>query len=249
MKRYFLLFCLMISTLFATSQAVTLCFTGTDLNGYNVPFDSVVVTNVTRGWTETLVYPDTTLVLSRLGVGEIAPDQAGITSIFPNPFDAFANVGFGLAEAGRVGIRVVGIDGVMKVSWEGYLSSGIHQVRIGLSRPQMALVIIDTEKDRYVGKLLQIGYGGNDAIELNDEPGDKPECASRAVRSDRLESYGGFEPGDYMSFMGVCTSPDGEVVVSRTITRAIFGDETIALEFQVNSLPPVGIVFDGDILA
>ena len=198
-----------------------------------MPFDSVVVTNVTRGWTETLVYPDTTLVLSRLGVGEIAPDQAGITSIFPNPFDAFANVGFGLAEAGRVGIRVVGIDGVMKVSWEGYLSSGIHQVRIGLSRPQMALVIIDTEKDRYVGKLLQIGYGGSDAIELNDEPGDKPECAGRAVRSDRLESYGGFEPGDYMSFMGVCTSPDGEVVVSRMITRAIFGDETIALEFRM----------------
>ena len=69
MKKFFLFCCLMVSALFAVSQTKVV-FTGAMLNGTYCPFEEVKVTNMTKGWTETLVYPDTILILSGLGVEE-----------------------------------------------------------------------------------------------------------------------------------------------------------------------------------
>ena len=63
MKRFVSLVCLMMSFLFATSQVVTVSFTGATQNGSQCRFDAVNVVNITKGWNETLVYPDTVMVL------------------------------------------------------------------------------------------------------------------------------------------------------------------------------------------
>lgn len=63
-KEYLLLILLLLSFLPSKAQeSVTLTFTVNTQSGIYCHFDAVNVTIVTRGWTDTLVYPDTTLVL------------------------------------------------------------------------------------------------------------------------------------------------------------------------------------------
>ena len=229
MKKCLLFFCLMVSALFAVSQT-KVTFTGVSLDGSYCPFERVNVTNVTRGWNETLVYPDTVLVLSGIGVEEFSSSLKGITRVYPNPFEDFTNVEFGLPESGPVDIRVVGVDGVLKASWEGYMQQGIHQVRITLDKSQMAFVVLTTEKERYVGKLLHIGEDGMNEIDV---------CSVSSMTSesynglDRSGESGDFMPGDMMSYEGVLLNCMDEVY-SDKVTHEQFGDETISLAFHVN---------------
>ena len=48
-----------------SSQEITLRFTGATADGYYVQLDSVKVQNISRSWSETIVYPDTVLTFSR----------------------------------------------------------------------------------------------------------------------------------------------------------------------------------------
>lgn len=249
MKRFLLVVALLLSTLFATSQKVTVLFTGVDKDGLYLPFDSVTVTNLNRGWTVTLEYPDTTLALSGVGVDEFSSDQAGIIGMFPNPFNDFTHVDFSIPESGPVGIDIVGIDGTQKASWEGSLQAGSHRARITLDKPQMALVVITTGNDRYIGKLLQVGTGGGNTVELSDI---SSVASSRSVRSNRFDANGGFLPGDRLSCIGMVKS-NGDLEVSETVLEAVYEDETITLVFPISQTPPspapIGTIYTiGDIL-
>ena len=224
MKKTLLFAWLMLTALFAVSQT-KVTFTGAMLDGSYCPFEAVKVTNITKGWTETLVYPDTVLILSGTGVEEVTPFREGIMHVYPNPFEDFTEVEFDVLESGPVGIRVVGVDGVQKTSWEGYMPSGTHQVRITLESPQMALVVVTTERGNYVAKLLHVGEGGMNEIDVRSV---SPRVSERSHGSNR--SGGDFTPGDMMSYEGMLLNCGGEVYSDKVIQEQ-FGDETISLAF------------------
>ena len=224
MKKSLLFVWLMLAALFAVSQT-KVTFTGAMLNGSYCPFEAVKVTNITKGWTETLVYPDTVLILSGTGVEEVSPSREGIMHVYPNPFEDFTDVEFDVLESGPVGIRVVGVDGVQKTSWEGYMPLGTYQVRITLENPQMALVVVTTERGNYVGKLLHVGNGGMNEIDVRSV---FPRVSERSHGSNR--SGGDFTPGDMMSYEGMLLNCGGEVYSDKVIQEQ-FGDETISLAF------------------
>ena len=229
MKKTLLFTCLMLTALFAVAQT-KVTFTGAMLDGSYCPFEEVKVTNITKGWTETLVYPDTVLILSGLGVEEASSSREGITHVYPNPFEDFTDVEFDVLESGRVDIRVVGVDGVQKTSWEGYLPSGVHQVRITLESPQMALVIVATERGNYVGKLLHVGNGGMNEIDVRSV---STRVSERSHGSNR--SGGDFTPGDVMSYEGMMRDCE-DMIYSDKVTQAQFVDEAITLVFPVTEL-------------
>ena len=224
MKKSLLFVWLMLAALFAVSQT-KVTFTGAMLNGSYCPFEAVKVTNITKGWTETLVYPDTVLILSGTGVEEVSPSREGIMHVYPNPFEDFTDVEFDVLESGPVGIRVVGVDGVQKTSWKGYMPLGTYQVRITLENPQMALVVVTTERGNYVGKLLHVGNGGMNEIDVRSV---SPRVSERSHGSNR--SGGDFTPGDMMSYEGMLLNCGGEVYSDKVIQEQ-FGDETISLAF------------------
>ena len=238
MKRWFLWVCLMAFAMLAVSQERTVVrFTGVSEDGLRCPFDVVNVTNITRGWNETLVYPDTVIVLSGLGVEEHLSVCEGITRVYPNPSSDFSNVEFGILQSGVVEISVVGIDGVRKASWEGYLSSGRHQVRITLDKPQMAFVVVTTEKERYVGKLLHMGHHGKNELDLCSI---SLGLSERSNGVDRLDANDGFMPGDILCYEGVLLN-NGNLLYSKKVTQAQYANETISLVFPVNK-PAVTLV-------
>ncbi len=229
MKKTLLFACLMLAALLAVSQT-KVTFTGAMLYGSYCPFEEVKVTNITKGWTETLVYPDTVLILSGTGVEEVTPFREGIMHVYPNPFEDFTEVEFDVLESGPVGIRVVGVDGVQKTSWEGYMPSGTHQVRITLESPQMALVVVTTERGNYVGKLLHVGNGGMNEINVRSV---SPRVSERSHGSNR--SGGDFTPGDMMSYEGMLRDCE-DMIYSDKVTQPQFVDEAITLVFPVTEL-------------
>ena len=229
MKKTLLFAWLMLSALFAVSQT-KVTFTGAMLDGSYCPFEEVKVTNITKGWTETLIYPDTVLILSGTGVEEVSSSREGITHVYPNPFEDFTDVEFDVLESGPVGIRVVGVDGVQKTSWEGYMPSGTHQVRITLESPQMALVVVTTERGNYVGKLLHVGNGGMNEIDVRSV---SPRVSERSHGSNR--SGGDFTPGDMMSYEGMLRDCE-DMIYSDKVTQPQFVDEAITLVFPVTEL-------------
>ena len=229
MKKTLLFACLMVTALVAVSQT-KVTFTGAMLNGSYCPFEAVKVTNITKGWTETLVYPDTVLILSGTGVEEVSPSREGIMHVYPNPFEDFTDVEFDVLESGPVGIRVVGVDGVQKTSWKGYMPLGTYQVRITLENPQMALVVVTTERGNYVGKLLHVGNGGMNEIDVRSV---SPRVSERSHGSNR--SGGDFTPGDMMSYEGMMRDCE-DMIYSDKVTQAQFVDEAITLVFPVTEL-------------
>lgn len=53
------------------AQTVTLTFTGKDANNNWVQLNRVSITNLTKGWQETIYWPDTTLTMQNgTGIGE-----------------------------------------------------------------------------------------------------------------------------------------------------------------------------------
>ena len=229
MKKTLLFACLMLTVLFGVSQT-KVTFTGAMLDGSYCPFEAVKVTNITKGWTETLVYPDTVLILSGLGVEEASSSREGIMHVYPNPFEDFTDVEFDVLESGPVDIRVVGVDGVQKTSWEGYLPSGTHQVRITLESPQMALVVVATERGNYVGKLLHVGNGGLNEIDVRSA---SPRVSERSHGSNR--SGGDFTPGDMMSYEGMLRQC-ADSIYSDKVTQPQYVDEQITLAFPVSGI-------------
>ena len=229
MKKSFLLAYLMVTASLAVSQTKVV-FTGAMLNGSYCPFEAVKVTNITKGWTETLVYPDTVLILSGTGVEEVSASREGIMHVYPNPFEDFTDVEFDVLESGLVDIRVVGVDGGLKTSWQGYLPSGVHQVRITLDKPQMAFVVLTTEKERYVSKLIHVGDGGMNEIDV---------CSASPMFSERsnglTRSGGDFTPGDMMSYEGILRKCADSIYCDK-VTQPQYVDETITLAFPVSGI-------------
>ena len=105
------------------------------------------------------------------------------------------------------------------------MPSGTHQVRITLESPQMALVVVTTKRGNYVGKLLHVGNGGMNEIDVRSV---SPRVSERSHGSNR--SGGDFTPGDMMSYEGMLLNCGGEVYSDKVIQEQ-FGDETISLAF------------------
>ena len=56
----------------AFAQSVTLTFTAKDAANHYVQLNRVVITNLTKGWQETIYWPDTTLTMQNVsGISDI----------------------------------------------------------------------------------------------------------------------------------------------------------------------------------
>lgn len=224
MRKSLLCLLLLAALRLSAQSELTLKFTSVFTDGSYCPFEEVKVTNLSRGWDETLTYPDTTLVLSYLdGVGELGISSA--LEVFPNPFNDCAHVAFDLREAGAVQIQVFQLSGKQVCSYEGYLVAGSHLATVRLDGPQMALLSITTKDCRRVAKLIHTGQGGANAIEVI------PIERKRTASQREAFSVGEFAPGDTMRYEAVAHY-DGNVLPCEAVVQSQYEDETIIFSFE-----------------
>ena len=95
------------------AQTVTLKFTARDTNNQYVQLDRVCITNLTRGWQETIYWPDTILNMQNgTGVENIIDDKVFVLSQnSPNPFDGVTEVLLTTTEFGSTLLTISDISG------------------------------------------------------------------------------------------------------------------------------------------
>ena len=217
---------LLIALSVQAQEEVTVKFTAATETGGYIPFNSVMVTDLTHGWNTILNYPDTVLVLSQpnVGLGEWQGRNFRMGSAFPNPFKDETCVPLELSEASEVILQVIRADGEVVATREMRLNAGAHHVMVRLSTPGMAFLRAVTSHGSSVVRLVSMGHG-----DVNDVRVASKECAL-----ERGDNPGVFEPGDLMRYEAF-RSVGGTTFHSTVVEQAQYISETVTLFFAVET--------------
>lgn len=115
MKKTFTFLTIMLLFVVVSAQTVSVTFTGRDASNQYIPLNRVVVSNLTRGWQETLFWPDTVLVMTdQTGIEDVEtfPETSlRLSQNNPNPFDGTTYVNLNVTETGEVSLVMTDITG------------------------------------------------------------------------------------------------------------------------------------------
>ena len=242
MKKHLLLAILLLSASLSMAQSITVEFTAEDQNGNYFQLDAVKVTSISQNWNQTLAYPDTTLILSYVdGLGEHS-SGVGLLQNRPNPFYGTTETVINLVEDTWAIVQLFDLKGAVLAEYEANLDQGDHVIKVYLAKPQMALLRVSTSRHSYVAKLLNLGNGGENRIEISGSYGKEFEVAEAV-------GEGPFAVGDVLSYVGIKMQEGDMVLSNNTITQAQYTDDTIKFVFNVETPeePQLPIVITSDV--
>ena len=230
-KRISAMFLLLAFATLGFSQQITVKFSG-QLNGSAYQcLDSVKVTNNTRGWTETIHYPDTIIVLSQTNsLGTISSDADALYQNVPNPFDCTTTAELAISRSSDVTLMLVDVNGRTITSYNGTLDAGIHKFEISAEKPQTYLLNALVGTKPYSIRMVNIGNGCGNTIKYRGE--------SQDITA-KLECLNEFRIGDIIGYTGYATI-NGNTVASATFVQQQVSSQNITLNFSLQTdLPEV----------
>ncbi len=212
------------------AQTVTLTFSGRDGANQYVQLDRVSITNLTKGWQETLVYPDTVLTMQNgTGIGvSFANGSFGLSQNNPNPFNGTTDVNLTVADAGAVTLEIVDGNGrIVGANNYSPLPMGAHQFRISLTSTGTYVLTARQNGKTSSIKMVCNGVGNGTGIEFI---GAIIETRCTTPLQPKSSTTNPFDLGDQMEYMGYATI-NGIEVESQHITQMQNTPETFALLF------------------
>ena len=216
---------------------ITLRFTGQNQHGLYVPLSSVDVENLTKRWQEVLYYPDTTLNISGVGIGEFDTDGNGVRLFqnVPNPFEGVTDFALLLSEAADVLLEIYDLNGKVEAAYRGTLDPGTHQFRAWLESPQTYLLNARTENGTVRIKMVNTGRAGQSRIEHLGNG--NLIWAENPKNSPKGDITMPFNYGDTMLYKGYVHLADSDFT-STPVVKAQYSSELIPLTFTL-PLPTV----------
>ena len=226
LTKSFLAATMLLMTQGAFSQTINLTFTGSTTSGNYAQLDSVQVQNVSRTWTETLVYSDTVLTFQQTGIAEAQTSTAEITS-YPNPFNGTTNVAVTLSQSSDATLQIYNLAGQRIVERTMPLEAGNNLFEVHLQNPQVYLLAVTTPQGRSTIKLLNRGTGSENSILFH---------GNGNVVEKRL-SANPFQSGDVLKIIGY-TTHNGEAIASREVLQSQTASENFTLFFTFVNIAP-----------
>ncbi len=223
------------ASLFA--QTVSVTFTGRDAQNQYLPLTRVEVSNLTKGWQETLYWPDTMLTMTDgTGIEDVKTQNFASLQLSqnnPNPFDGTTFVNLNVAEQGEVELVLTDIAGrIVGANNYSPLQPGIHSLHITLSSPGLYFLTARQNGRASSVKMVNRGNGGGNAIAFagivganNYSPLPQPKHAHRG------ETDNPFDLGDQMEYVGF-TDFDGREIVSGHLLQVLETSQTVVLTFE-----------------
>lgn len=212
------------------SQAsITVRFSGQlDGSAYQ-RLDSVKVTDITRGWTETVYYPDTIAILSQTNnLGTITTYSDALYQNAPNPFDCTTTAELAISSQSAVNIQLLDVNGRIITTYNGTLNAGVHKFEISAEKPQTYLLNAKAGTKSYSIRMVNVGNGCNNAIRYIGE--------SQDITA-KLECLNQFSIGDNMGYIGY-TTINGTATASSTVVQQQIADQYITLNFSSQTTLP-----------
>ncbi|MBQ6070251.1 MAG: T9SS type A sorting domain-containing protein [Bacteroidales bacterium] len=205
MKKTFTLIAMMLMVLLLPAQRVVISFEGMDGNDQAVQMDSVVVTNVTQNWTETVYAPDLRLILSPAGVEHYVQTGAfGLTQNRPNPFEGETRATLNVTDRGDVQVQVTDIFGrVVETRRIESPQEGAHELRVTLANAGLYFLTARQNGRTSTVKMVSRGNGGANSLEYVGMTG-------AASGKSQMKVYGShpWDYGDSLQYVGYITVND-----------------------------------------
>lgn len=225
------LFCLSIMA----QNSVELTFTCRTTVGAYVQPDSILVENLSRGWQETFLYPDTVCLLN-----VNMQDEKPLSQPSSNPFMGTTTVNLNVAKADAVSVEVSDLDGHLVARLpEMALPQGIHPLRITLCKAGTYFLTARINGKSTSLKILNVGDGAKNAIEY-DRSGlgigyFTKYNLDNSAPNESLCTFP-FRLGDKMRYVAYTSDK-----VSNEISKAQYESEALTLVFKPMPLPGDGI--------
>ncbi len=224
------LVCLMMAQT-AFAQNIELTFTGADAAGKYVQLDSVRVENISRSWTETLVYPDTVLTLTdETGVNEAESNASSCIS-YPNPFNGTSRIVLTFPQDEQLSLRVYNLAGQLIMEKHLPVEAGESHFEVTLNHPQVYFLVAQTTHGRLVQKLINTGHSGTNGIVYRGT-----NSGTISVKTQKLLSSKPFQSGDVLRITGY-TTHYGLLVCSNEILQPQRESEHFSLVFALQYIP------------
>lgn len=227
MKKISLLFAILMGITTVSGQdSLTLTFSTHTTDGSYLRPDSITIENLTRNWSETLLYPDTTYTfLLHTGVlNHLDNKQLQVT---PNPFDGSTKLCIPSTREENALLRLTDIAGRVCAECHCRLQEGGNLFSVSLSLPQTYILNVETPSGKRSAKLTNTGHAGANSIRHEGVTGKShPEMALKSISTHE------FELGDKMRYR--CYTPTR---VSSTLTKSQFVSEQIDLVFDTHGIP------------
>ena len=228
--KYIVIFCILIPQI-VFSQNINLKFKGNTSDGKYMQLDSVKIENISRNWIETLVYPDTILSLSSMGIQEIGNAISNNLIAYPNPFNGTTSVFLTLLQSESIILQVYDLAGQRIIEKHMQVEAGQHHFNISLDRTQVYFLITTTNHGRLVQKLINLSSSTNIDIEYI---GATPIYETQA-KTQKLLSSKPFQIGDVLRMNGYVTH-NGVVVASNEILQPQMESESFTLLFSLQNI-------------
>lgn len=196
----FLAIVLMATLGLQAQHYVNLRFTSRLLDGSYQALDSVKIINITRGWEETIYYPDTVLqMINSTGITEVENHANPVMQNIPNPFEGTTEVSLQLSAQEDVNLALYDISGKQYAVYHADLPEGKHGFRLTVGVAQMYLLILKTSKGEQVIKLL--ANEAFDAFRIS-YVGSEGYCQPQQQKANTTKE---FQTNDSMRFMAYTT--------------------------------------------
>ncbi len=231
MKKISTVSLLLLMCFCAVAQTVT--FTGRDAGNRYVQLNRVVVTNHTKGWQQTLFWPDTTLAMQNdngngmAGAKNLSSQQAmpslQLSQNNPNPFNATTEVFLTVAEDGPVTLMIADMNGRVVRTEECTFQPGVHHFRVSLANAGM--YVMSARQNGKTSSVKMMCNEGSGADKIVKQGVVETMCTSSLSRENR-----GHNIGDQIEYVGYATI-DGTEMESRHVTRQQATSQTFVLQF------------------
>ncbi|MDY6325690.1 MAG: FISUMP domain-containing protein [Bacteroidales bacterium] len=210
----------------ANAQTVTLTFTGRDASSQHVQLNRVCVTNLTKGWQETIYWPDTTLSMqNNTGISENGLAKGfSLAQNVPNPFSGETEVFMATDETGDVFITISDVTGKSVAVFSRMMEPGGHHFRIRLADVQT--YILTARQGARSASIKMVNKGTSEGNEILYEGRGNP--ISYTLKSSTTHP---FTFGDQMEYVGYAVI-NGSEEESQRITQAQGSSQTFVMQFQ-----------------
>ncbi|MBQ2352674.1 MAG: hypothetical protein II394_10715, partial [Bacteroidales bacterium] len=159
MKKFYSIIILLAICMGALAQEITLRFSGREFPSPEYcQLDSVVVTNLTRNWTETIEFPDTIIVLTVIaGISPNVEAMHGLGQNTPNPFHCETRVELSVLQHDDIRMQLLDVSGKLYAEYSATLDAGVHTFQIYADKPQTYILNAVVVGSSYSTRMVNVG--------------------------------------------------------------------------------------------
>ena len=183
----------------------------------------MTITNLTKSWSETIYWPDTTLTMQN-GTGIDESDANGgftLSQNNPNPFSGTTDANLTVVDAGEVALEIADGNGKIVGTRRVCLEIGTHQFRVSLSAAGTYVITAHQNGKTSSIKMVCNGGGNTNAIKYLG----MVQTITYVLKS---TTNNPFNFGDMMEYVGYATI-NGTEAESQRITQAQGTSQTFVL--------------------